>query len=200
MRKWLVVAALIVAAGVLGVYLGDAIAERSVMERRSLLRESIQKRLESEISGIARGESFPQLTVWAPDGNASRSILDLIPDGGIVVLVSSGCQDCIEDILAIRDAARSKELPPGHIIILGNSSEDTRVLAAEMELAGVELPLYCDVPQSMHREYRVLTTPCYFVIDANGIVTDFGGGRRTTGELERVVESFQQMSKQKEGQ
>jgi len=192
--------AVLFVASVAGIFVGRAIAEKQLHGTRLEQRASVQLRLESDIRGIVRGSVFPDIPLWEPGGDNPRTVSEILPNGGILPLVSSGCEDCIDDVRALYHASKSIEESAARVIVVGNNVESTVQLEQAMKADEIRLSLYCDVTQVLHRDHHVLSTPCYFWIGEDGALNDFGGGKRSVEEFEDLVEKLQRANGGNDGE
>ncbi|MBI3872748.1 MAG: hypothetical protein HY304_06705 [candidate division Zixibacteria bacterium] len=177
--------ALTVAAGWL---LGSTVGAHRAEVSHAAYMASQRDYLLEHVRGIARGNPFPRITLWSVDGVRTAEIGELLPKGGLLVLVGPGCASCLEAGTALDSAltlAGPKAVPA---ILVTDQAEKSDAFAELLTVRGVHVPVYCDTRESLRREYKVLANPVYFRLDSQLVVADFGPAGQRADEYASIVQ------------
>ena len=180
----LYVVTLAIVAG-LGVWLGAWLGERRAEAGRQSEQADLQTYLEQNIVGIEVGRMFPDIPIWSADGRDAFGIHELLPQGGVLVYVATGCNSCVDAITALDAVQRAAgaEARPALVVLDGHPDS----LAAGLAAAGIEMTFYHDVERSFTKLYRVAIFPSAFVIDEHGRVTEIVAGPNTRNDFQKIV-------------
>lgn len=135
---------------------------------------TVQRIFESNLLGIAIDSLFPDIPMWSADGTQAFEIVEVLPRGGLILVVNPGCGHCLEASVALQKALDAAGTSARHAILLSDVAEGTDSLGREMAAKGVRLPIYCDVQSALHYKYGLLGIPCYFSLDSLRRVISMG--------------------------
>jgi hypothetical protein len=191
LRKAVTYVAFVVAAVAVvafGSWLGTMYGEHRLRDRRAADLSAQTWALHSEVRGIRVGEPLPAVLVWSVDGDRAFEIRRLLPEGGVILLVSPRCDVCITSAEEMQRSVAGDGINKGHAILLTSQAEGGRVLRDTLKARGVTLEVYCDLQESFLRELHVTANPAFFVLNRNGIVTDFGAGVPDGARLAKTID------------
>jgi hypothetical protein len=179
------VVTLVAVAGVavLGWVVGSAIAHRRADTEQEAKREGLTGYLEENIQGIGVGQPFPDIPIWSCGESESHTVRELLPGGGVIVLVGADCASCAETAAVFDAVVRTLGGAARPAILLLDHAKAPEAFTEALAARGVKIPLYCDVTESMRREHTVATTRAYFRLDSDGIVQEFGPVVASTPEV-----------------
>jgi hypothetical protein len=166
----------LVAAFLLARFLGGSAGSHRAESTRQV---ALNQFLHRNLKGIAVGQEFPPVPVWAPTGDTASSIPELLPEGGVVFYVMSDCHACTT---AVRILAQERILlgPSASAAVIVSSSDPSTLLASLPD--GFPLPIWIDQQDLLLSEFGVRTTRTWFELDGDGRVISMG-----TLELESAV-------------
>jgi peroxiredoxin len=168
----LAAAAVVVAVFLAGSWLGSIYGEHRAQNAQQKQRVELDAFLKSHITGIEVGRPFPSVTLWTPDGSQGFEIPELLPEGGVVYLVSAGCKSCIDGLKAMQTARQALgDSALQAVAVVDSDAESVATLMAEN---GIALPLYWDLEMQFYERYNVRTARTYFVLDADNRLTRMG--------------------------
>lgn len=165
---------LVAGVAVLGVVLGTAIGEFRAEAARSAKGESLQEYFERNLTGIEIGRPFPEVNVWSPDGTDAMPMSDVLPDSGLIVYVSTSCEECVKTIKMVnryRRDSQNRDLP---VVVITRGDPGT--LLSLMADNGIDMPVYQDTEDAFASVYHVSALPSVFVLNGNRLVADMAGG------------------------
>jgi hypothetical protein len=171
----------------LGRWLGFAYGKNQVGRYAGSGRVGLESYLAKNILGIAVGRIFPSIPVWSADGARAVDILELLPRGGVIILVTPECYTCIQVIEAVHAATHSGGVPARPVVIVASTSNKLRDLAAFISGHAIDIPLYCDTEEALIRQFSVIVNPAYFRVDSAGVVLEFGPAGLNSGEYANIV-------------
>jgi hypothetical protein len=183
----LAVATVVVVVFLAGSWLGSVYGEHRAQNAQQKQRVGLDAFLKSKITGIEVGQPFPPVTLWTPDGSMGFPIPELLPEGGVVYLVSAGCKSCIDGLKALQTARQALgDSAPQVIAVVDSDAESVATLMAEN---GIALPLYWDLEMEFLKRYNVRTTRTYFVLDADNRLTRMGSAGIDVEEYIAILSS-----------
>jgi hypothetical protein len=191
LRKGVLLALASVAVIVLGWFAGLAVSKSRHSQEYRGLRESLQRRLEANVDGIAVGATFPVLLVVPVNGGEEVDARGLLPSGGVLALVSPGCADCVEDAVALQEASSEINLTSDHVLIVANNRDDSQILQEEMAQRGIDMRLYIDVHQALHAIYHIPSTPTFFFLSPDSSVSAMRAGKLNSDELVELLKGLE---------
>lgn len=120
------------------------------------------------------GRPLPPIVVWFVTGAESYDIRDLLPDGGIILVVSTECDACLEssEELIVNKATSWRQYV--ETIIVGDHVLGLAGFVQKLRERGVFTAVYCDVQETLRRVHEITPNPAYFLLGTSGIVLDFG--------------------------
>jgi peroxiredoxin len=181
----LAAAAVVVAVFLAGSWLGSIYGEHRAQNAQQKQRVELDAFLKSHITGIEVGRPFPSVTLWTPDGSQGFEIPELLPEGGVVYLVSAGCKSCIDGLKAMQTARQALgDSALQAVAVVDSDAESVATLMAEN---GIALPLYWDLEMEFLKRYNVRTARTYFVLAPSGVVQAMGTAGLETEEYERLL-------------
>ncbi len=159
---------------VLGLVVGNVytkIHRSSRTERRiPVIEQRAQERLERYIDGIETGKVFPDFPIWTPDGTEATMVSELIQDEVVLVLVTTGCQNCtetIEDLWNEWNQLGSDALP---LILISDAVDNANDVQKQLDEAQIGFPLWCDATRALRDRHHVITRTAYFRLQNDGRV------------------------------
>jgi peroxiredoxin len=161
--------------------LGSLLAGFTSERKRTAYREGLQQYLDANIRGIELGKPLPDITVWTSGGRQSFLLHEVMPPEGLLMYVSADCPSCLEAIDALNDARNSADSRARPVVVVVEG--DAAIVARFMAERQITIPLYWETQGALSREYRVVTFPTCFSIDAHGTVTDIRAGLSGTQEF-----------------
>jgi hypothetical protein len=185
LRTALFYVAVLVVVAALGVWLGSWLGLRKAEASREMERAKMQSYLVENMQGIERGSMFPDIPVWSADGTQAFGIHELLPHGGVLVYVASGCNSCIDALEALKEAQEAAGARARAVIVILDGSPDS--LAARLRARDLEVSFYHDVEQSFAHDFHVGIFPASFVIADGGVLTDMIAGTHTREDFDRVL-------------
>jgi hypothetical protein len=148
-----------------GIALGSMWGSRAGMANHSGVQAGLQNYLEENVHGLEIGAPFPEVNLWPADGAPAVTTTELLPHGGLLLLVSAQCMTCVDAVVAL-DAA-IKAVGDSRTVILVCRGEPA-LLRTEMAGRSIKIPVYQDVEDVFIRKYNVLTQPTAFLIESSG--------------------------------
>jgi hypothetical protein len=155
-------------------------------ERKSAISSAQTRDLQTGAPGIHIGAPLPAVLVWSAEGDRAFEVRQLLPEGGIILLVSPGCDVCITAAVQMQMAVASLGVNEAHAILLTKHAAGGGQLRDTLRARGVNLEVYCDVQESFLREHHVAANPAFLALDKDGIVLDFGAGVPDGAQLVRI--------------
>jgi peroxiredoxin len=180
----LYVAVLIVVAAV-GVWLGTWLGLRRVEAGKQLEQAQMQSFLKDNIVGIEVGKMFPDIPVWSADGTQAFGIHELLPHGGVLVFIASGCNSCLAALQALHDAQTAAGAEARAALVVLDGDPDS--LASGLRENGLVMPFYHDAERSFATQYHVGIFPTSFVLADDGTVAEMIAGTYTREEFEEAL-------------
>lgn len=178
-RRWksvLVYVGVLAAAGLLGTLAGTGWGNWKADAARQEDERTLTEYFEQNLIGIEIGQPFPPIPVWTPDGSQAAIITDLLPEGGLVVVLSASCPTCIETVVKLNQTVLRSNGNHRQVLLIAEG--DPTELVAGMAERGIDLPLYHDTPEALAREHHLLAYPAVFSLDAEGrVLSMFAGGQ-----------------------
>jgi hypothetical protein len=165
-----------VAVVALGSWLGTLYGDHRLREREVTQRSAQTVALQESVRGIRVGSPLPAVLAWSVNGERAFEIRQLLPEGGVFLLVSPGCDLCVEAAEKLQRAIASIKARSARAIILADQVGGSGELCHALEGRGISLQVYCDMQETFRRDYRVTANPAYFVLNKAGVVLDLGAG------------------------
>lgn len=176
-----------VAVVALGAWFGTMYGDHQLREREATRRSVQTRELRASVRGVRVGSPLPAVLAWSVNGERAFEIRQLLPDGGVFLLVSPGCNSCIEAAEKLQRAISSNKTPATHAILLADQVGGSEELCDTLEGRGIRLKVYCDLQQTFRREYGVMANPAYFVLNKGGVVLDLGAGVPDESRLATIL-------------
>ncbi len=145
-----------------------------------------QERLERCARGLTLGEPFPEMWVWTIDAAERQSVHDVLPHGGVVMLFSTGCASCIDEIVSLDRLIKQIGRDAKSVMLLADRQSGASQIADELKQVGVDLPLYCDLGQMLRDEYNVITRTAFFDIAPDGVLRSLIGWREDPSTMPQL--------------
>ncbi|MFC1475931.1 TlpA family protein disulfide reductase [Candidatus Zixiibacteriota bacterium] len=176
----------IVLVAVLGTWLGSMYGSYRGEAKRTEQRAAYQNYLEENIVGINLGLPFPDIAVEAPGDHRMYSVRELLPQGGLFIYLTMGCESCLGTIEKLAQAQREagEDIQP----VLLVTYKDTQELSDSLKQRGILLPLYRDVEATLVADFRVATLPTTFLLDEDGIVRKMIAGMDSPREFVELLQ------------
>ena len=178
-----VLAVALLAGSWVGTRFGVFRAEAGRQEEQTQL----QGFLEENIEGISVGQPFPDLVLWTADGRQAFHLRELLPRGGVLFFFAAECDVCRDAVEALSTAMRTLGTSSKPVIAATGARPDR--LLEGMAARGVDLPLYCDMQESLRRDHKVATARTFFVLDSAGVLTAMGTREVDPAEYMEVIAS-----------
>lgn len=176
-RAYMVVAAILALAvlGVIGwrvgITLGSRNANRDIAANERTRASAVLRRS----VGLSIGRLFPELMLWSPDGRVATSLADVLPSGGRMLYVSPTCGSCIRASLAFNGWLQAQHGDPRAGVIVTDDAAATPIFAGLLSDSAVALPVYCDVTQSLRRDYGMMENPAFFILNGHELMLEQAG-------------------------
>lgn len=141
--------------------------------------------LAKSMSGIAIGTRFPDVPLWTPDGAKAATVVDVLPDGGVVYYIVLGCESCLEAVSNLQNAGGIAQSSAGRILVIASGiPTEAQEFIGKSGFAGL---LMVDATNSLSIDYGVRAFPAYFCLDNQQRVVSFGAEVRTVSQLGDVL-------------
>lgn len=177
---------LVIAVILLGRWLGSVYGGYQVRVDQAKMRAEWSRVMAEKVGGIAVGMTFPAFPVWIDSEEGSAvDVTSVLPDGGLLVTVSTGCHTCLEVARTVQAAQKSSPHLIDVALILHGEDPDAMVDILRSE--GCELPAYVDAEQALFREHKVIHNPTSFALDKSGRVLAVSPGARTTDDFVDLI-------------
>ncbi|MBI5867338.1 MAG: redoxin domain-containing protein [candidate division Zixibacteria bacterium] len=144
--------------------------------RRSAVLSAQTRELQTGAPGIRIGQPLPAVLVWAVEQDHAYEIRQLLPEGGVVLMVSTGCDVCVTAAEQMQAAIANSRGSEVRAILITKQATGARQLRETLRAQGVTLDVFCDVQESFLRAHHVTANPAFIILDSSGVVRDFGAG------------------------
>ncbi len=185
MKGYLLFAVAFCAVVVGGLALGPVLGRYKLAADRTDDRASYQSYLEENILGIEVGKMFPDIPVWSIDGTSAYGIHELLPAGGMLLYVSSGCEACartLKSIGQVREARRGDSFDV-ILVVRGDPGEFTSLA----DSLGTDVPMYHDAEDAFARVFHVSTFPTAFRLANGGLLTRIVAGPESESDFAPIL-------------
>lgn len=180
----------IAATATLAWLLGTAYGNRRIQHTRSQRAEEWAHIQAEEMKGIAVGRAFPTVPLWSVDGTyAFNDPRELLPEGGMLVMLSADCSACIDIASAFQEARNLMPESPPTIVLVFEGSISSALLSS-LRAHDVSLPVTVDAEEILIRIHNVKNLPSYFALDESGVLRFSGYGRRNSKELMSLLGEY----------
>jgi len=151
------------------------------------IEERDQALLLGKLSGIEEGQPFPDIPIWSLDGEHSSRIKEILPNGGVVVLLSVGCQSCVEEAATVQSTLLKLQDRGKPVVLILDGHAEGRHISREMDDYGVLLPVYVDTQHLLRHEFHVATRTAYFSISPEGLVDGIRAWKNDPSDLRHFL-------------
>jgi peroxiredoxin len=174
-------AAVVVAAGFVGVYVGSA--------SRSVVDESPQPALTDIFPNLklVPGASFPDLPLVADDNTEISSHQVIGPEGAIVVFVDLGCPPCEELTKKFQSLIEAGDLRADQVVGIGPTTP-VDYLSGFYTTYGLTFPIYSDTAARFMHEFGVQGYPIMLVVGPDHRIRHALGDSRTVIDADVVAD------------
>jgi len=116
--------------------------------------------LESTISGIEVGSVFPEFPVWSTDDGSGVFLSELLPEGGIILFLSSGCVSCNEIMTQIAHEGNLAEKLSDKLVIVVDGNVEPLIRFTDS--LNLEFGVYQDIERHLSLNHQVRAFPAFF--------------------------------------
>lgn len=190
-RWWvtaLVFVVITVVAVVLGTTMGNLYANRRVGAERQARSTELQDYFRQNVKGIDVGKPFPNISLLSADLESTYEAAKILPNGGLILFLSSSCEACFDAIDQLAEAAKSSPHTKGRLALI--VFRDGREAERYIKDKGYDLPLYLDLEAALVRDYGIMAFPSYFVLDASGNLSAMGAFEAGKDAMTDLVNSM----------
>lgn len=167
-----VLSGVIIACGwSIGTMFGRAHARHKATAHESIRANAVLQRS----TGIRIGEEFPNLDLWSADGEEGLTLAELLPDGGSILYVSPTCGACVQASLAFGDWFQEQRSRGNTRVIITDDLRATPEFARTLHDSLSTTQIYCDVTQSLRREYGMTENPAFFLVAEHSLKLERAG-------------------------
>jgi hypothetical protein len=118
--------------------------------------------LSNIFEGIEIGQQFPDIPLWHPLNDSSTTLSELIDEETIVVLITTGCETCVENIAELWDVWRDVGEMAVSLLLIADRVENALSVRDSLSVRDISFRLWCDATRSLREDYRVITQTAYF--------------------------------------
>ena len=166
----------LVAVVLSGFWLGHVFGNQRAQERQTARRAALTLELREHSRGISIGSPPPTGLAWSVTGDTVLEFKELLPAGGVILLVSPGCDLCVGAAEKLQQSLSPLHLRSTHAVLLADRAAGSEDLSHALEKHSIGLKVYCDLQEVFRRECGVMANPAYFILNKAGAVLDIGAG------------------------
>lgn len=159
-----------------GLWLGSLYGQHRSNVRKSAIVSAQTRELQTDAQGIRIGQPLPAVLAWTVEQDRAYEVRQLLPEGGGVLLVSTGCDVCITAAEQMQAAVANAGVKEMRGILITKQANGSKQLRDTLRKHEVTLDVFCDAQESFLREHHVTANPSFIILDKNGMVLDFGAG------------------------
>ncbi|GAB4325059.1 MAG: hypothetical protein Kow0074_18440 [Candidatus Zixiibacteriota bacterium] len=169
-----------------GSVIGGWIADNRVHEVEA--KATANLRLHSQ--GLVVGEQFPDFPVWSQDRSKATYISELLPSGGLLVLLDGTCPSCAAEAARVERALHDHADGGCPAILVADGPVSSSVTMAPQR-EGLTLPVYSDLPGFLRETCGIVTRTAYFVVDSQGTLKLMEGWKADLDKADHVLAACQ---------
>lgn len=148
------------------------------------LEQQAQDRLDRYARDVGMGLPLADFPLWGEGLSHAVSHRDILPSGGVMVLLAGGCPSCLGEVTEIQEIVDRLGEDCRPVILIADRAGGFDSLVAHLRAAGIRLPVYCDVQETMRRDLRLIPRTVYLSFDAAGVVRDMRAWQAHPGRME----------------